>query len=546
MNVRLRFTFLSLLLMSVNLGCESTSKSTGQLAAKSTAGEAAMFRNALTKAERGDALAQCQVGQYYAAGQGCEQNLVQAVVWYQKAADQGNSAAQTRLGICYDEGNGIDYNATESVKWLRKAAVNGDSEAQVYLAHALLNGSFLDNFPEAIQWLSQAAKQGNADAQGDLLTFTWIRAMEQESTNGPGWKDLRAAADKGNREAAFGVGSAYFRGYGVARNEAESLRWFLLAAEQREVRAESAVAWAFFNGCGTNKNVRQAVKWVRQAGEQGDFRAQNMMGRCYLNGTGISRNYSEAIKWFRKSAARGSDEAQTSLGLAYRDGKLVRRDYVQAYHWLDLAALQGNTNAITARNDLFRQMSPEQRASAGAVSRPRLDTYDSAFTQSAGSCTLSGYAIVANHFTGLPVTAYFEGYCHHFGIAYTNALDAEVKYSCHFDTETLRRKCLGCEVLLDLHSNATEQCFVEARNRFDVQLFRESVPHVKEIEQALHDRDATLMIGVGLGFDVHTVTVFDEGPQFFLRDPARKGFHAISGLQDIGKLLDAVLCVAKQ
>jgi hypothetical protein len=36
-----------------------------------------------------------------------------------------------------------------------------------------------------------------------------------------------------------------------------------------------------------------------------------------------------------------------------------------------------------------------------------------------------------------------------------------------------------------------------------------------------------------------------HGPQFFVRDPARRGFHAISGLQDIGKLVDLVLYVAK-
>jgi hypothetical protein len=76
----------------------------------------------------------------------------------------------------------------------------------------------------------------------------------------------------------------------------------------------------------------------------------------------------------------------------------------------------------------------------------------------------------------LLVTAFFEGDCHHFGIAYTNALDAEVKYSRHFDREFRRRNCLGIEVMLDLHTNATEQCFVEARRRFDAQLFRESLP----------------------------------------------------------------------
>jgi hypothetical protein len=99
--------------------------------------------------------------------------------------------------------------------------------------------------------------------------------------------------------------------------------------------------------------------------------------------------------------------------------------------------------------------------------------------------------------------------------------------------------------MLDLHTNATEQCFVEARRRFDAQLFRESVPHLKELEQALRDHDAALSMGVDLALGTHTVTVFADGLQLFVRDPGRRGFHAISGLQDIGQLVDSVLNVAK-
>jgi len=86
---------------------------------------------------------------------------------------------------------------------------------------------------------------------------------------------------------------------------------------------------------------------------------------------------------------------------------------------------------------------------------------------------------------------------------------------------------------------------VEARRRFDAQLFRESVPHLKELEQALRDHDAALSMGVDVALGTHTVTVFADGPQIFVRDPGRRGFHAISGLQDIGKLVDSVLYVAK-
>ena len=72
-----------------------------------------------------------------------------------------------------------------------------------------------------------------------------------------------------------------------------------------------------------------------------------------------------------------------------------------------------------------------------------------------------------------------------------------------------------------------------------------SVPHLKELEQALRDHDAALSMGVDVALGIHTVTVFADGPQLFVRDPGRRGFHTISGLQDIGKLVDSVLYVAK-
>jgi hypothetical protein len=80
-------------------------------------------------------------------------------------------------------------------------------------------------------------------------------------------------------------------------------------------------------------------------------------------------------------------------------------------------------------------------------------------------------------------------------------------------------------------------------------LRRATVPgigsHLNELEQALRDHDAALSMGVDVALGTHTVTVPADGPKLFVRDPGRKGFQAISGLQDISKLVDSVLYVAK-
>jgi hypothetical protein len=83
--------------------------------------------------------------------------------------------------------------------------------------------------------------------------------------------------------------------------------------------------------------------------------------------------------------------------------------------------------------------------------------------------------------------------------------------------------------MLDRHTHATELCFVKATRRFGAQLFRESVPRPP------HPHSAFFILP----------SAFTCGPQLFVRDPGRRGFHAISGLQDIGKLVGSVLYVAK-
>jgi hypothetical protein len=61
----------------------------------------------------------------------------------------------------------------------------------------------------------------------------------------------------------------------------------------------------------------------------------------------------------------------------------------------------------------------------------------------------------------------------HFGLAYTDAPDAERKYADHFDAEWRKRDCRGYEVILDVHMHSREPCFVEARKKFDARFYLE-------------------------------------------------------------------------
>jgi len=70
----------------------------------------------------------------------------------------------------------------------------------------------------------------------------------------------------------------------------------------------------FYNGRGVPQNYAEAMKWYRLAADQGQARAQSGLGGMYASGQGVPKNDAEAIKWFRLAANQGNATAQVNLG----------------------------------------------------------------------------------------------------------------------------------------------------------------------------------------------------------------------------------------
>ena len=141
-------------------------------------------------------------------------------------------------------------------------------------------------------------------------------------------------------------------------------------AEKGDASAQFNLGRCYFYGQGVAKDEVEAVKWYRKAADQGNARGQSTLGFCYANGTGVAKDEVEAVKWYRKAADQGNARAQYTLGICYRDGEGVAKDEVEAYALLNISAINYST-AVVAREDLEKQMSPDQRA-AGQRRRKEL------------------------------------------------------------------------------------------------------------------------------------------------------------------------------
>jgi TPR repeat protein len=84
-------------------------------------------------------------------------------------------------------------------------------------------------------------------------------------------------------------------------------------------------------------NTNEALKWYRLAAEKGDSKAQFTLGFYYEAERATNPDYKEALKWYRLSAAQGYAGAQNQLGICYNNGLGVKKNPMEAYKWFILA-----------------------------------------------------------------------------------------------------------------------------------------------------------------------------------------------------------------
>ncbi len=174
--------------------------------------------------------------------------------------------------------------------------------------------------------------------------------------------DTRAKAEKGEADAQLILGYYYAGGLGVAKDEAEAVKWYRKAADQNLATAQYNLATCYDNGQGVSKNMAEAVKWYRKAADQNLSKAQFNLGVCYKRGEGVAQNDAEAVKWYLKAAEQNYANAQFNLGLCCSRGQGVAQNDVEGYKWFLLSSGQGFEQGTNVVAKLEAALSPEQIA----------------------------------------------------------------------------------------------------------------------------------------------------------------------------------------
>lgn len=171
---------------------------------------------------------------------------------------------------------------------------------------------------------SVVSKLGGFDAETMKLALVKGKLIELDS-----------AADSGDLDALWRLGTIFHDGVSVSKDAAKSFQYFKRAATREHAPSQLLIGFCYYQGNGTKRDLKQAVLWITKAARKGLIEAQTSLGIFYLRGNGVKQNPEDACEWFRKAAEAGDAEAQYFLGVCYYAGEGVTKDLTKAKKLLE-------------------------------------------------------------------------------------------------------------------------------------------------------------------------------------------------------------------
>ncbi|MDX2205379.1 MAG: PDZ domain-containing protein [Hyphomicrobiaceae bacterium] len=257
-----------------------------------------------------------------------------------------------------------------------------------------LNGAAIANSAQLRQYLAQ-------NAPGAQATVEAWRFVPEGSDY---IAELRRMGEQGNAAVMAMLGSMHAGGKGVARDDAEAVRWYRAGADAGHAVSMIELANLTIEGRGTERNAQEAVRLYRSAADTGNpygmwrygfillegklvpkdtAQAAQLFQRgvdsgfspamydlavMHANGIGMPRNYQEAARLYQKAVDLNNSAAMVNLGLLYSEGKGVEMNEVRTVELyrravdLNQPSAMQNLAAMLDNGRGVPQRDPEQAA----------------------------------------------------------------------------------------------------------------------------------------------------------------------------------------
>jgi uncharacterized protein len=183
-------------------------------------------------------------------------------------------------------------------------------------------------------------------------------------------QSLRVRAEAGDAAAQAALAVRYRDGKGVAKDDAEAMKWAHRAADAGNTDAMDFVGFAYLRGAVVKRNPVVAFGYFKAAAEKSAAAAFNL-GQCYYGAQGTEQDCAKALDWWKSAAERGHGRAASTAAMAYLSGEGIERDVVRARRFAEHAAELNDPSGLIVLGEMqFRTRRGEGKLDARLEAPP--------------------------------------------------------------------------------------------------------------------------------------------------------------------------------
>ncbi|MTD27609.1 tetratricopeptide repeat protein [Erwinia sorbitola] len=120
---------------------------------------------------------------------------------------------------------------------------------------------------------------------------------------------LKRSAITGNMHAQFKLGTIYYLGHNVAKDDVESRFWFNVAYNSGSMDAEVNLASMYKYGEGGEKDLKKSIELYSDAARKGSSVALYNLGKMYLSGDSLEKNERYGVSLLQDSCKAGFEKS---------------------------------------------------------------------------------------------------------------------------------------------------------------------------------------------------------------------------------------------
>ena len=317
-----------------------------------------------------------------------------ALPWYRKAAERSHQDACINLGFCYEHGEGCEQDLDEAMRLYHIAAVLGNARAQYNLGLR-----YAQQWRQLLEAEAAAAAAARAAAAGS----------DEAQCAGASKKTAMAAVDGRPSAAASRRGSVSRQSSGTVASPAVAVdgRPSAAASKRGSIASDAVDAPAVASVPPSQVAREQAIEWYTKAADSGYKDAQNNLG-VLLAADGADAQLERAVQLFDTAANAGHAEACFNLGNCYHRGHGIAHDSRKALLWFEKAAELGHVEGAFNAGVCTLEQHKSIGAVVGASTEARVNKTAAGYYQQAaekghklaqyniGVCYLQGTGVEVN------------------------------------------------------------------------------------------------------------------------------------------------------